>query len=206
MEQYTTLADKESLLTAIKNLNDNGFTASEVATHAEALEKIKELIPAHASIMSGASKTLEQIGFIDYLKEGTHGWNNLKENILKETDPTKQAELRTHSVISDFYLGSAHAVSETGEIVIASASGSQLPHLVFTSKNIILVVSTQKITKTLSDAMDRLETHVYPLEDARMKSVGYPGSVLSKVLILKKEPAMMGRKFHVIFVNEHLGF
>lgn len=114
--------------------------------------------------------------------------------------------LRKQSVVSDFYVGSVHALSENGEIVIASNSGSQLPHIVFTSPNVIFVVSTQKIMPTLSDALERLEKHVVPLEDARMKSVGYPGTFLSKTLIFRGEHPVMGRKFHVIFVKEALGF
>ena len=156
--------------------------------------------------MNGSSRTLDEIGFVQYLKDGKHDWHNLHEAILAEKDPAKQALLRKQSVLSDFYLGSAHAIAETGEIVIASNSGSQLPHLVFTSPNIILVVGAQKITPDFETAVARLKEYVYPLEDVRMKKVGMGGSFISKTLILNKEQSFMGRKFHVIFVNEILGF
>jgi hypothetical protein len=155
---------------------------------------------------SSASTTLSQIGFVETLKKGGHAWNNLHDAIIAEKDPAKQAELRKHSVVSDVYLGSAHAIAKTGEIVIASASGSQLPHVVFTSPTVILVVSTQKITESLAEAHERLEKHVIPLEDARMKSVGMGGTVLAKEFVWKVEPAFMGRKIHVLFVEEKLGF
>jgi hypothetical protein len=206
MNKYDELVDSSVLSNAVKNLTDHGFLVEVVDTGSEALEKIKSIIPKDASVMNGSSTTLNQIGFVDYLKSGNHGWNNLHANIIAETDKDKQAKMRKESVLSDFYLGSAHAVSETGEILIASASGSQLPHLVFTSQNIILVVSTKKIAKDLNDAMNRISEHVVPLEDNRMKSVGYPGTVYSKLLVLKSEPAMMGRKFNIIFVKEDLGF
>jgi len=106
--------------------------------------------------MNGASRTLEEIGYVDYLKSGTHGWKNLHEEILAEKDPATQALLRKQSVLSDYYLGSAHAVTQTGELVIASNSGSQLPHLAYTSPNIILVVGTHKIVPTLQDALARI--------------------------------------------------
>lgn len=156
--------------------------------------------------MNGSSRTLEEIGFVAYLKEGAHGWNNLHEAILAEKDPAKQAALRKQSVLSDFYLGSAHAVAETGEIVIASNSGSQLPHLAFTSPNIILVVGAQKITSDLDSAIARVKEHVFPMEDARMKEAGMDGSFISKLLIINREPSFMGRKAHLLFVNEKLGF
>jgi hypothetical protein len=114
--------------------------------------------------------------------------------------------LRKQSVLSDYYLGSVHALAETGEILIASNTGSQLPHLVFTSQNIILVVGAQKIVPDTAALMSRLQEYVFPLEDKRMKEVGMGGSAISKLLIIEKEQAFMGRKFHIIFVNEKLGF
>jgi len=130
----------------------------------------------------------------------------LHKNILEEKDPTKQAVLRKHAVLSDYFLNSAHALTQNGELVIASASGSQLPHLTFTSGNIIFVIGAQKIIENLDEALVRINDYVFPLENARMKEVGMGGSNLSKILILKNEPAFMGRKVHVILVNEKLGF
>lgn len=203
---HDTLPSQETINKTIDSLSQRGYISEYVSTKNEALARINDLMPAGVSIMNGASRTLEQIGFIDQLKSGNHKWDNLHESILAEKDPVKNALLRKQSVLSDFYLGSAHAITENGEIVIASNSGSQLPHLVYTSQNIILIVGTQKITSDLSSALNRLEDYVFPLEDARMKEVGMGGSFISKLLILKKEQHFMGRKFHIIFVGEKLGF
>lgn len=206
MATFDTLPKAAVVTATSQALAERGFLPEVIADKAAALQRIKELIPADASVNSGASRTLEEIGFIEYLKAGKHGWNNLKEAIVAEQDPEKQAQLRKESVLSDFYLGSAHGLSQTGELVIASNTGSQMPHLVFTSPNIILVVSTQKITPDLSSALERLHEHVFPLEDQRMKDVGLGGSYISKTLILHKEQAFLGRKFHILLVNEKLGF
>lgn len=203
---YEKLAEKAGVEKTVAALKENNFDATVVKTGADALAKIKELVPQGVSVMNGASTTLQQIGFVDYLKGGAHGWNNLHANIIAETDKEKQAVLRAQSVISDYYLGSVHALSETGELVIASNTGSQLPHLVFTSPNLILVVSTKKITPTVADALKRLETHVVPQEDARMQKVYGFGTTYAKTLILHKENSMMGRKITVILVEENLGF
>ena len=128
------------------------------------------------------------------------------ETIVAEKDPAKQAELRSRAHFADYYLGSVHALAETGEMVIASASGSQLASLAHTAKNLILVVGAQKITPTLETALRRLRDYVVPLEDERMKSTGAPGTALAKILIIEQEPAFMGRSVRVIFVNEKLGF
>ncbi len=200
------LALTTSIDTTVTALIANGYHAEALDTKEEALTKIKEYIPQGASVMNGASQTLQEIGFVDYLKSGTHGWNNLHEAVLAEKDPAKQAMLRKQSVISDFYLGSVHALSETGEMVIASNSGSQLPHLAFTSPNIILVVGKQKITPTLEDALKRVEEHVIPLEDERMKGAYGFGTLWAKTLIMHKENPAIGRTVRVLIVKESLGF
>jgi len=203
---YAEIASQESIQKTIEALQARNVEVVVVNTKQEALEKVKEFIPAGASVNNGSSRTLEQIGLVEYLKGDTYGWNNLHALVIAEKDPAQQAALRQQALFSDFYLGSVHALSETGEMVIASASGSQLPHLAFTSKNIILVVGAQKITPTLETALTRLREYVFPLEDERMKSVGMGGSVISKILILEHEPSFMGRSVKVILVNEILGF
>jgi hypothetical protein len=202
---YTTLASKEVLDKTVAALTANSFLPEVLPNKEAALARIKELIPAGASVMNGTSTTLEQIGYIDYLKAGTHGWKNLHEAILAEKDPAKQSMLRK-SVAPDYYLGSVHAATENGEMLIASASGSQLPSLAFTASNLILVVSTEKITPTITDGLARIETHVVPLEDARMKAAHGYGTLHAKTLVLHKEHPAMGRKAHILLVEEKLGF
>ncbi len=203
---YTTLASKEVIEKTVASLTTNHFMPEVMATKEAALAHIKEIIPKGASVMNGASLTLQQIGFIDYLKDGSHGWNNLHAAILAETDAAKQSDLRKMGVISDFYLGSVHALSQTGELVIASNTGSQLPHLAYTSPNLILVISTEKITPTLTDAIKRLEEHVIPLENTRIQALYKIDTTYAKTLILHKENPSLGRKVHVLLVEEKLGF
>ena len=203
---YDTLATKEIVSKTAEALKANGIEALVVETGADSLEKIKELIPKGASVMNGASRTLDQIGYLEYLKAGQHGWNNLHESILSEPDKAKQAVLRKQSVLSDYYLGSVHAVTESGESIIGSNTGSQLPHIVYTSPNIIFIVSTKKIVPTFAHAMKRLEEHVQPLEDKKILEKFKIHTMLSKVVIFKRENTMMGRKVRMILVNEDLGY
>ncbi len=204
--RFDTIATQDVIQKTADGLKERGIEPIIVGSSAEALAKIKELISAGASVMNGASRTLEQIGFVEYLKAGKHGWNNLHEVILAEKDPAKQGALRKQGVLSDFYLGSAHALAQTGQFLVASNSGSQLPHIVFTSPNIIFVVGAQKIVSTLDDAFKRLEEHVIPLEDDRMMQVYKAHTYPSKVVIFNREPAFLGRKVRMIIVPEKLGF
>jgi hypothetical protein len=203
---YTTLPADELLNATAAALKERNFEPIIVAAKEDALEKIKALIPSGASVTNGASTTLQEIGYIDYLKAGQHSWNNLHAGIVAEQDPEKQKQLRRQATLSDYYLGSVHAMSQAGELVIASNSGSQLPNIVYSSPNIIFVVGAQKITTTLVEAEQRLHERVVPLEDARMKSTGASGTKLNKLFYFFGEPTYTGRKVTIILVKEKLGF
>lgn len=203
---YDMLASKEVIDATAAALRKKGFEVFVVSTGAEALAKIKEFIPAGVSVMNGSSKTLEQIGFIDYLTSGSHGWVNPKDAILAEQDKAKQALLRRQATISDYYLGSVHALAENGEFIIGSNTGSQLPHVVFSSPNLIFVVSTKKIVPTLAYAMKRLEEYVLPIENQSIKEKYGRDTQLNKIVIFKGEGAFTGRILRMILVNEDLGF
>jgi hypothetical protein len=203
---YTDLASENTIDRVVNALRIHNFEPLVVETKEEALQKIKEIIPEGVSVMNGTSKTLEEIGYIDYLKSGEHTWNNLHAAIISEKDLGKQALLRRQAVLSDYYLGSVHALSETGELIIASNTGSQMPHIVYTSPNVIFVISTQKITPDLNTALQRLQEYVVPLESARLKALYGVNTTHSKTLIYHQESSTSKRKIRVILVKEKLGF
>ncbi|MES2014545.1 MAG: lactate utilization protein [Patescibacteria group bacterium] len=203
--EYDQIPSSDVIEKVIANLTPRGVTVHVVDTKAEALEKVKSLIPDGADVMTGSSTTLQQIGFVDVLKEGKHPWKNLKEHIVTEKDLVKQTALRKASVSAEYFLGSVHAVVEDGQIVVASASGSQIPSYAFTSDNVIWVAGAQKIVPTLDAAFARIRDYVYPLEDARMRSVSTGGSTIAKFFIFERE-IMPNRHIHLVLVKEVLGF
>lgn len=159
---WTKLADKETLNQTMEALKGRGVNAEVVPDRASALKRLTELIPPGAELSTGASTTLEEIGFIGLLKSGNHPWTNLKARIVAERDPIKQRELRIQSVIAEYYLGSVHAVTQSGEIIVASNTGSQLGPYAYSSKNVIWVVGTQKIVADMEEGMKRVWEYCLP--------------------------------------------
>jgi len=149
---------------------------------------------------------LLEIGYIDYLKSGLHLWKNWHEKILMEKDQEKQNVLRQEATMADYYLGSVHALIKNGEFVVASNTGSQLPHIVYTSPNLIFVVSAKKIVVNLEEAFQRTEKVVVPLEDERLRRLYGVNTQLNKMLIFKGENQNLGRKVNFILVEEDVGF
>ena len=205
--EYGTLPSLEVIRRTLDAVNGRGIQAELVETKEEALARLKALIPAGATVMTGGSVTLTQIGLDNVLISGEHPWRNFKSDLLAEKDPVKQSALRLQGTMAEFFLGSVNAIAESGELIFASGTGSQLPAYAYTSRNVIWVAGAQKIAPTLDDALLRVREYVLPLEDQRQKKVGNKaGSFIGRILIFEREPASMRRNLRLILVNEVLGF
>jgi hypothetical protein len=204
---YSALPPMETINATLEAVRARGMHAELVDTKEAALRRVQELIPPGAVVMTGGSVTLKEIGFEAQLISGQHPWRNFKADLLAEKDPVRQSEMRRQGILAEFYLGSVNALAETGELVFASRTGSQLPAYAFSSHNVIWVAGAQKITPSLELAIRRIREYVLPLEDQRMKSLGNPaGSRIGRILIMEDEPAFLHRNLNLILVNQVLGY
>jgi L-lactate utilization protein LutC len=104
----------------------------------------------------------------------------------------------------DVAVGSVAALTETGSLVIASGSGSQLPGYAGGAARAIWIIGAQKVVPDLSTALRRVEEHCLPLESARTQAAyGWPSAV-NRLLILNAEP-YPGRGT-ALLLREAIGF
>jgi hypothetical protein len=103
----------------------------------------------------------------------------------------------------DFALGSVHAVTREGALVIASASGSQLAQYAWGAASIIFVVGAQKLVPTFDAARERIFQHSLKLEDARAYAAYGQNSAVGKILEIHQERP--GR-IHVVLIRQSVGF
>jgi hypothetical protein len=204
---FSLPASPQVLEETVAAVGSRGIAVELVSTRREALERLKRLIPPGASVMSGASVSLREIGFEALLISKDHPWKNLKEAILSEKDPQRQMSLRKQAVLADYFLGSVHAIARTGELVVASATGSQLGPYAYTSSNIIWVAGTQKITDTVEEGIRRIREYIIPHEEKRMRELteGKLGTMEGKLLIFERESPRLGRKLTLLLVEEPVG-
>ena len=115
--------------------------------------------------------------------------------------------LRKLATLADYFLGSVHAIAETGEIIIASATGSQLAPYAYSSSHVIWVAGAQKIVPTLEDGFRRVREHILPHEDQRMKKAygENAGSFIGKLLVFEREAPYLHRSVTLILVNQQVG-
>ena len=203
-DKWSKMPDEEELKETGEAVKSRGVNVVVARNREEALNKIKEIIPRGSEVTNGSSTTLVEIGLIDYLKSGKHGWKNLHEEILKEKDQDKQMGLRRKSVTAEYFLGSVNAIAKTGELVACDASGSRVTAYPLAAKNLVLVAGAQKITPSLDDAMRRVRDYVYPMENKRaMEAYGMP-STIGKWVIIERE--IFPGRTTLILVKEKLGF
>ena len=196
-------ATAQRLERAAAALTAHGFTVEILDVAAAARARINDLIPEGASVFTGASETLRLSG-IDEDINASGRYDAIRARGQTMDRATQLAEIWRLISTPDVIVGSVHAVTETGSLVIASASGSQLPGYAGGSRRAIWVVGAQKVVPDLSTALRRVEEHCLPLEsDRAMKVYGTP-SAINRLLILNAE-LEPGRGI-VLLLREAIGF
>jgi len=207
MKDFTKLPSNEIVQKTMEALKANGMEAYLVANADEAREKALSLIPGGSEAMTMSSITLDQTGISKAINESGK-YDAAKPKLYSMDQKTQGREMRKYGAAPDVALGSAHAVTVSGTLVIASLTGSQLPAITYGSASVILVVGTQKIVADVEEGMKRINQHILPLEsDRARKAYGLPESFQtfpSKILLLNKE--IQAGRIKVILVNEVLGF
>ena len=201
--RFATLADEARVTRAAAALEANGITAIRAANSAEAKRFVMGLLPAGAQVHQGASQSLQETGIADEILNSDR-YEALHPRIWSMDRETQADEIRRMSASPDFMLGSVHAVTETGSLVAASASGSQLGPYAAGAGKVILVVGTQKIVSDLDEALRRVYEYAFPLEDARAEAAYGIHSRVNKILVINGE--WEAGRTTVVLVDEVLGF
>jgi hypothetical protein len=200
---FTDPAPASRLERAAAALTDRNFAVEILDDAAAARTRINDLIPAGASVFTGASETLRLSGIEADLNDSGR-YDAIRRRALAMDRATQLDEIRRLLASPDVILGSVAAVTETGSLVIASGSGSQLPGYAGGSARAIWIVGAQKVVPDLSTALRRVEEHCLPLENDRaLRAYGQP-SAINRVLILNAEPRP-GRGT-VLLLREAIGF
>src|SRR6266851_10067348 len=200
---FTDPAPAHRLEQTATALTAKNFAVEILDDAAAARTRIKDLIPEGASVFTGASETLRLSGIEEDINSS--GRYDAVRSRGKTMDRASQRdEIWRAMSTPDVIVGSVHAVTETGSLVVASASGSQLPGYAGAAARAIWVVGAQKVVPDLSTALRRVEDHCLPLENDRAQKVYGRPSAINRVLILSAEPEP-GRGT-VLLLREAIGF
>jgi hypothetical protein len=196
-------APADCLERAASALTAHGFAAEILDDAAAAHVRIKDLMPEGSSVFTGASETLRLSG-IDEDINTSGRYEAIKPRVLSMDRVTCADEIRRLIASPDFIVGSVAALTETGSLVAASGSGSQLPGYAGGAAHAIWVIGAQKVVPDLRTALRRVEEHALPLETARTQEVyGWP-SAINRILILNAE--FRPGRGTVLLLREAIGF
>jgi hypothetical protein len=184
-------------------LRSHGFGAEILDDAAAARRRVRDLIPQGASVLTGASETLRLSG-IDVDINTSGRYQSVRPQTLAMDRVADADEIRRLRAVPDVVVGSVHAVTETGSLVVASGTGSQLPAYAGGAARAIWIVGAQKLVPDLPAALRRVEDHCLPLESARTQAAYGSPSAVNRLLVLNTE-LHPGRSI-VLLLREAIGF
>ena len=201
-ERFSALPDDQTLAATVVALEEHGFSVDVVDDLDAAREAVLARIPEGATVMTNTSVTLQETGIADAINDG--GPYDSARNKLNRLDfATQLQEMKEIAGQPDYALGSVHAVTRDGTLVIASASGSQLASYGWGAAHVIFVVGAQKLVPDLATARERLYQHTLKLEDNRAQAAYGQHSFVGKILEIHQE--LPGR-IHIVLVREPVGY
>jgi hypothetical protein len=198
-DRFATLPDEHTLQVTVVALEEHGFSVEVVGDLDAARQAVLARIPEGSSVMTNTSMTLTETGIADAINDAGGRWESARNNMFALDFATQEQEMKA----TDYALGSVHAVTRDGTLVIASASGSQLASYAWGAANVIFVVGVQKLVPTLAAAHERIYRHSLPLEDARAQAAYGQHSQVGKILEIHQE--LPGR-IHIVLIRQQVGF
>ena len=201
-DRFTTLPDEETLAATVTALEEHGFGVEVVDDLDAARVAVLARIPVGSSVMTNTSVTLQETGIAGTI-DGGGPYESARNGMMALDFATQLQEMKAIAGQPDFALGSVHAVTRDGALVIASASGSQLASYVWGAANVIFVVGAQKLVPTVEAARERIYEYSLQLEDARAYAAYGQNSFVGKILEIHQE--LPGR-IHVVLVRQAVGF
>jgi len=199
---FTALPDEHVLQRTVVALEEHGFSAEVVEDLDTARAAVLARIPHGSSVMTNTSVTLAETGIADAINDGGP-YESARNAMLALDFATQAQEMKAIGGQPDYALGSVHAITRDGTLVIASASGSQLASYAWGAANVIFVAGAQKLVPTLEAAHQRIYRHSLTLEDGRAMAAYGQHSQVGKILEIHQE--LPGR-IHVVLIREAVGF
>lgn len=154
----------------IKALKANNIMAAYLPSMDEVIPMVTSLMKKGESVAVGGSITLRETGILDLLGNGDYDFHNRYEKGLTE-EQIRQVFLDSFSV--DTYFASANAITEHGEIYCVDGNANRVAAMLYGPKQVILVVSWDKIVPDLASAVVRVKETAAPANAVRFDTDTY---------------------------------
>jgi hypothetical protein len=194
-----------------ENLSRHGFSVRLFGTAKDARAAALELMPAGCSVGVGGSMTVQQMGLAPALQQGGRNvhWHWL-------VPPEQRAQVQQAAHRADFYVLSANAVTEDGELWNIDGSANRLGTMLYGPPQVLILCGRNKIVPNGEAALERIKAVACP-QNARRLKLNTPCAVTGRcndcaspqrmcgALVRLMRP-VGGRTFHVWLIDEDLGY
>lgn len=196
----------------IRRFNRRGMEACYCEDSKAAVEKVLSLIPDGSSVTWGGSATLSEAGILEALQNGSY---ELIDRASAKS-PEEARSLYGKIVCADYFLMSTNAFTSDGELVNIDGNGNRVACLISGPAHVIVVTGMNKLTKTVQEAMDRVQTCATPPNCLRLNlntpcaSTGFcadcqsPDSICCQIVVTRR--SRQPGRITVVMVGEELGF
>ncbi|MCL2864920.1 MAG: lactate utilization protein [Lachnospiraceae bacterium] len=213
MEKAEKMRNQLASEKLIKALESRNMEAYYVVTKEEACAKALELIPAGSSVSWGGAKSAHDIGLMQALYEkGTYEIMDRE----KTKSPEEARKITLQAFDCDYYLGGVNAMTEDGILVNVDGSSNRVAAYSYGPGHLILIVSMNKVMKTLDAAMERARTVASPINAQRFgletpcsktgicADCKHPQCICCNILITRY--SRVPQRIKVILLHETVGF
>ncbi|MCC5575847.1 LUD domain-containing protein [Microtetraspora sp. AC03309] len=200
-EAFADPAGEARLGRAAAALRDHGYAVHLVDTAAEARKLVADLVPRDREVFTASSETLRLSGIAEDIDESGE-YQSVRARSGDLGDDV-QARIRLGAT-PEVVVGSVHAVTEDGRMLVASASGSQIAPYASGARQAVWVVGAQKVVPDEETGLRRIRAYSLPREWRRLHDLYGQTSFIGKILILEREA--MPERGTVVLVREAIGF
>lgn len=196
----------------LKNLKTRGFIPAYFESGKEAAAYVCSLIADGESVGSGGSVTIASLGILQTLVE--RGNKVYSHSTVPESE---RSVVYQKAGSADWYITSANAVTEGGELVNIDGAANRVSALCFGVKKIIYIIGKNKIAPTLEAAIYRAKNVAAPLNAKRLNKKT-PCAVTGRchdcnspdcicnVTTITHHPTKYQTEVHVVIAGEDLGY
>lgn len=160
MENPRTFAFAQTAQTIIKQLERRNMEGYFCETSADAVELVRKLVPAGASIAWGGTETFKETGVKSMLEAGDYRMIDR----AKATTPEEAREILLQHFASDCFFMSANAITRKGELVNIDGNSNRLACLLHGPREVYVLVGMNKVVEDVDAGIKRIHTMACPAQ------------------------------------------
>ncbi len=194
-----------------KNFEKRGFQFNYFETCEHAVDFILSLIPENSSVGFGGSMTVIETGLLDAMQQKNY---DLVHRAIRNDIPANEIYPRMHAC--DWYISSANAITETGEIVNIDGRGNRVSAILDGPKKVVILCGVNKIVSDVVAGIERTRNVASPKNCVRLnkktpcavtgkcENCNSPDTICNATVILHHPT--MGTDVYVVVINKVLGY